>query len=670
MKNPYLNRVAIRDTNQFYGRRKELARIFSRIGASRPQSVAIVGERRIGKSSLLNYIYAPEVRAQQLDGGAGYIFLFMDLQQKRYPSIENFFAELLKLLADALGEPMQAAGADFDAIRKVFSELHRRHYKLIILFDEFDAITTNHVFNLDFFAFLRSAANNYDVAYITSSARDLQVLCHTDQIADSPFFNIFTNVYLRPFTLEEAAILIQQPSRAANVPLESYTQQIVEIAGYFPFFLQIACSNYFDHIAENNALYDQRRVDEGFLDEARVHFRYIWEHFRDDEREVIKTFISGGELPKAYAHVFEELRRAGYFIEENQSTRFFSRLFANVISEPRFVSSAAIPRPSERYSDEFLPPTDPVLTLAETRRLPAHASTRDGLEQVKQYGRIDRFEILRTLGQGGMGEVLLARDRELTRLVAIKLLKSRFASDDQIRRRFLREAQTASILSHPNIATIYEIGEVDDIPYIVMEYVRGTTLAERLKRQAFTIKEILDVGIQTAMALGEAHTAGIIHRDVKSSNILLNDRGQVKVLDFGLAKPGIFTPRLEVRAEEGDSTNSNLSNITEPGILLGTVTYMSPEQASGEGIVDHRSDIFSLGIVLYEITTGVLPFDGSTYFQIIEAITKFDPTPVERLREDMPSALATVIMKALEKGPQARFQTAQELAAKLQLIKS
>src|SRR5256885_17249439 len=121
MKNPYLNRVAIRDTGQFYGRRKELARIFSRIGASRPQSVSIVGERRIGKSSLLNFIYSVDVRAQQLDGGAGYIFLFMDLQQKRYSSIENFFAELLNLLAEAIGEPVQAGGSDFDSVRKVFA---------------------------------------------------------------------------------------------------------------------------------------------------------------------------------------------------------------------------------------------------------------------------------------------------------------------------------------------------------------------------------------------------------------------------------------------------------------------------------------------------------------------------------------------------------------------
>jgi eukaryotic-like serine/threonine-protein kinase len=678
MKNPYLNRVAIRDTGQFYGRRKELARIFSRIGASRPQSVSIVGERRIGKSSLLNFIYSPETRAQQLDGGAGYIFLFMDLQQKRYSSIESFFADLLGLLAERLGESMQSGNTDFDAVRRVFADLHRRGYKLIVLFDEFDAITTNRVFNLDFFAFLRSAANNYDVAYITSSARDLQVLCHTDQIADSPFFNIFTNVYLRPFTPDEAATLIREPSRAAGVPLEPYNRQIVELAGYFPFFLQIACSNYIDHIAENGALVDERRIDEGFLDEARVHFRYIWQHFHEEERVVVDGFISGLGLQKAHEHVFEELRRAGYFIEDGQTTRLFSRLFAPAIA--RLVSTFS--RPSTEYSgsvenadpteipiEELVPPTDPAInaTSIETRRIrrERQSSLHDSIEQVKQYDQIGRFEIIRTLGQGGMGEVFLARDTELTRQVAIKLLKSRYASDEQIRRRFLREAQTASILSHPNIATIYEIGEIDDIPYIVMEYVRGTTLSERLHKQPFTIDEIVNIGTQTALALAEAHSAGIIHRDVKSSNIILNDRGRVKVLDFGLAKPGIF----EQRVEENTPQGLRVSNITEPGILLGTVTYMSPEQASGKEVVDHRSDIFSLGIVLYEITTGVLPFDGSTYFQVIEAAAKQDPTPIERLRQDVPPELMAVIMRALAKRPEDRFQSAQSMAAELQKLR-
>ncbi len=687
MKNPYLNRVAIRDVNQFYGRRKEIARIFSRIGASRPQSVSIVGERRIGKSSLLNYLYAPEIRAQQLDSSTNYIFVFMDLQQKRYSSIESFFADLLNFLGDAVNETIVTPNTDFDSMRRVFADLHRRKYKLIILFDEFDAITANKVFNLDFFSFLRSAANNYDLAYITSSARELQVLCHTDQIADSPFFNIFTNVYLRPFTIEEATLLIREPSSAAGVSLEPYIKDIFSLAGYFPFFLQMACSSYFDHLLEDNVV-DHRKIEETFLDEAGVHFRYIWEHIGEAEREVINSFINNQPRSKAREHVFEELRRAGYFIEEGNNSRLFSCVFASaiarvsspapIVNSVRFTETPPGKYFTDEYpannndSDEFVPPTDPAISYADMRKIRniGKFANKDGLEKIKQYSQIGRFEILKVLGKGGMGEVLLGRDQNLKRPVAIKLLKSRYASDETIRRRFLREAQTASMLNHPNIATIYEIGEIEDIPYIVMEYVHGKTLIERLRKEPFSFSEIASIGAQAALALAEAHSFGIIHRDVKSSNILLNDRGQVKMLDFGLAKPGIFTNFKELDTRSSDPRFFNpTTNITEPGILMGTVTYMSPEQAAGNEKIDSRSDIFSLGIVLYEITAGILPFDGSTYFQIIEGITKSEPKAISNLREDTPLELTAIIMKALEKDPTNRYQSAQVMAEELNRIK-
>lgn len=682
MKNPYLNRVAIRDTTQFYGRRKEITRIFSRIGASRPQSVSIVGERRIGKSSLLNYIYALETRNQLLDSSSNHIFVFMDLQQKRYSSIESFFADFLALLSEATNETIITPNTDFDSVRRVFADLHRRRNKLIVLFDEFDAITANKVFNLDFFSFLRSAANNYDLAYVTSSAKELQVLCHTDQIADSPFFNIFTNIYLRPFTQEEAITLIREPSKVAGIALEAFSKDIFSLAGYFPFFLQIACSTYFDHILENGNLVDPQQLETSFLDEAGTHFRYIWEHIGDAEREVINCFIENQPRSKAREHVFEELRRAGYFIDEGNSSRLFSRLFATAIARftPNQSSSNNLGKFSEtppgKYfsdeyfaSDEVIPPTDPAITQGDLRKVRGSINKNTGkdlLEKIKQKGQIGHFEILRTLGKGGMGEVLLARDQTLKRPVAIKLLKSRYASDEAIRRRFLREAQTASMLNHPNIATVYEIGEIEDIPYMVMEYVHGKTLIECLRIKPFSFKEVASIGSQSALALAEAHSFGIIHRDVKSSNILLNDRGQVKMLDFGLAKPGIFSEVRNIDSNNSDPRFSNsISNITEPGILMGTVTYMSPEQASGTEKIDPRSDIFSLGIVLYEITTGVLPFDGSTYFQIIEAITKSEPKPIAILRQDTPKELISVIMQALYKDPLSRFQSAEVMANQL-----
>src|SRR5262245_34217057 len=205
-RNPYLNRVAIKDPAQFFGRAREVSKIFSRIGASRPQSISVVGERRIGKSSLLNFINHPEVRKRFLDPPDSYTFAFIDLQQKRRLTLIEFFKELFELLAKDTGDKSLAKlQPSFDALRGVLEGFRRDGRKLVVLFDEFDAITTNHAFDLEFYSFLRSIANNYDVAYVTSSARDLQELCHTQLIADSPFFNIFTNVFLRAFSRGEAA---------------------------------------------------------------------------------------------------------------------------------------------------------------------------------------------------------------------------------------------------------------------------------------------------------------------------------------------------------------------------------------------------------------------------------------------------------------------------------
>jgi serine/threonine protein kinase len=225
-----------------------------------------------------------------------------------------------------------------------------------------------------------------------------------------------------------------------------------------------------------------------------------------------------------------------------------------------------------------------------------------------------------------------------------------------MKQRFLREARMASQLNHPNIATIYEIGEAAGNPYIVMEYVEGETLSDRLGNGPLELKEIVEIGQQAADALTEAHDRGVVHRDIKSANIMITARGKVKVLDFGLAKP----LRVVNRASK--------IRLTESGVLLGTVSYMSPEQATGRGEVTHLSDIFSLGVVLYEVTTGRLPFDGESYFQTIGAISRRAHSPVKRLRGDAPDALISVIDRLLKKSPAERYQSAAAVAQDLKAI--
>ena len=639
--NPYLNRVAIKDPAQFFGRSREVSKIFSRIGASRPQSISVVGDRRIGKSSLLNFINHPEVRGRFLDRPESYAFVFIDLQQKRRLTLTEFFKELFDLLSKEIGDKsLSKLQPSFDSLRTVLETFHSEGRKLVVLFDEFDVITTNRAFDLEFFSFLRSIANNYDVAYVTSSARDLQELCHTQLIADSPFFNIFTNVFLRAFTRAEALQLIIKPSAEAGVPLEGYARRILEIAGYFPYFLQIACSAYFDHLQENDGKLDREEVEATFLDEAKGQFRFIWDHLSDGFRGSIRESIENGRVEKEHEHIYEDLKRAGFFIQDDRGPRIFSTLFSSVISRPRVITTE----------------------LRETDR--AVMAVHDGKTEkvvapplLEPDGHIGRFEIRRTLGAGGMGEIFEGYDTELQRTVAIKVLASKHIEDETMKQRFLREARMASQLNHPSIATIHEIGEAAGNPYIVMEYVEGQTLAERLENGALELNEIIDIGVQSAEALFEAHERGVVHRDIKSSNIMITSRGKIKVLDFGLAKPLPVLNRASAK-----------SRLTESGVLLGTVSYMSPEQATGSGEVTNVADIFSLGVVLYEMTTGRLPFDGETYFQTIEAIKKRAPSPIKKHRKDAPAALVAVIERMLRKDPAERYQAASEISRDLTAV--
>jgi serine/threonine protein kinase/sugar lactone lactonase YvrE len=278
--------------------------------------------------------------------------------------------------------------------------------------------------------------------------------------------------------------------------------------------------------------------------------------------------------------------------------------------------------------------------------------------------KLGRYEIRSKLGEGGMGEVYLARDTQLDREIAIKILTAEVARDQQRLHRFLQEARAASALSHPNAAHIYEIGEVDGAHYIAMEFVEGLSLDRKINGRPLPVSEVMDVAIQIADALDEAHSKGITHRDIKSSNIVISSRGRVKVLDFGLAK---FSSPVGVTDK---TSNSELATRvkTSPGVVMGTVNYMSPEQALGRE-VDHRSDIFSLGVVLYEMSTGRLPFTGNTVTETIDRITHTQPEAIARLNYDVPAELEVIVKKTLRKDRNERYQTIHDLLLDLKELK-
>jgi serine/threonine protein kinase/Flp pilus assembly protein TadD len=278
---------------------------------------------------------------------------------------------------------------------------------------------------------------------------------------------------------------------------------------------------------------------------------------------------------------------------------------------------------------------------------------------------LGRYEIRSRLGAGGMGEVYLAQDTKLDRKVALKILPAALSANQDRMRRFRQEAKAASALNHPNIITIYEIDRIDSVNFIATELIEGETLRQRLRSAPMKLGEVLDVAIQTASALSAAHAAGIVHRDIKPENIMVRRDGIVKVLDFGLAKLTERPPPDSVDAEAPTRAVVN----TEAGVVLGTAIYMSPEQARGQQ-VDARTDIFSLGAVLYEMVAARLPFEGSTSSEVLASkLSEKEPQPLARYSREAPAELERIVSKALRKEREQRYQTTKDLLLDLQSLK-
>lgn len=330
-RNPYLHRVMLKNPEDFFGRSHEVKRIYARFNASPPGSISVVGPRKIGKSSLLNYVYTRANREKFLEQPDRVVMVFLDLQRDSGMTMPTFVRTLLGMAELELRGRLDISGCahSLDGVRDLVQRLDGAGYKLVLVLDEFETVTTNANFTLEFFSFLRYLANHYSVAYLTSSERDLQQLCHTKEISDSPFFNIFSTLQLSVFKPDEAETLIRVPSERVGRPLGAHTGTIVDMAGRFPFFLQMACSHAIEYLDEHPDAKepDFAEVRRRFYEEAKLHFRYIWDGFDEHERSTVMRVATGKSLPDSLRHVLAELESRHLAGADGGRARLFASTF-------------------------------------------------------------------------------------------------------------------------------------------------------------------------------------------------------------------------------------------------------------------------------------------------------------------------------------------------------
>jgi serine/threonine protein kinase len=349
----------------------------------------------------------------------------------------------------------------------------------------------------------------------------------------------------------------------------------------------------------------------------------------------------------------EELFHEALELKPQERSDFMARVRD---SSPELVAAVESLIAAHERSDEFIDS-------------PAYEAASESIVNVKpalMVGQVvAHYQIVAPLGKGGMGEVYLASDTKLNRKVALKILPAEFTNHKERLRRFIQEAKTASSLNHPNIITIHEIGQAEGTHFIATEFIDGQTLKQLLAHTRMTLPEILEVSMQAANALQAAHAVGIVHRDIKPENIMLRTDGYVKVLDFGLAKLTEKSSKLKTADSDVDTM---LKAHTKPGSVLGTVNYMSPEQARGQ-VLDQRTDVFSLGLVLYEMAAGRPPFVAATSVDTLVSILEREPPPLEEYSPEVPTEFQRIVSKALRKDREERYQTIKDLLIDLKSLK-
>jgi len=636
-RNPFFNRQRITDRSYFVGRKAEIETLYSAVVTHQCRS--LVGERKMGKSSLLTQICNPEtMRAYGLDPERQ-ILLYFDLEGMASAAAQDFWLEILDALllrlpqgdlTEALRRMVDGADLRFLAVRRFLRRVRDAGFDLVLCLDEFESLARNPHFEPDFYGELRSLAGELGLVYITASKRSLYELTfeHADTLS-SPFFNIFSELPLGALSDQEAVELLTHVSGLLGGP--TFCAQEIELArqlaGNHPFFLQVAGFHLYEtpgrgqpRPPETAALVHKR-----YLAEAEDHYRYLWSQLSTTQQMAL---VHLEQAPEPMVRIL----RIKSLVEE-RGGRFapFSETFAEFLKRQR-----------------------------DAQETGQRATFSNGGSDL--IGRtLGGYRVVSPIGQGGMAEVFKGYQPTLDRYVALKILSPRFAADTEFYERFQREASAVARLHHPNIVQVYDFGSVERLTYMVMEYIPGPTLKERVRLlrgrgETLSLAEVLTVTRQIASALDHAHANGLIHRDIKPANILLranefdpaNAQDAYAVLtDFGV-----------VKMLEG-------VKFTATGMTMGTPDYMSPEQARGDD-VGRASDIYALGVVVYEMLVGQLPFSADTPLAVLLKHMNDAPPKPHTLLPQLPLGVDLVLERALAKQPHERFATASDFAMALE----
>ncbi len=691
----------------FVGRREEIDACYNALVGPVCGSVAISGEPRMGKTSLLRAVADIGSSERWARPDTRTVFLYVDCQSISRFTPTRFWQRVLRLLARALTDaatapdlpPVIEAVAEqerIDATRfeSILHALRERQIVLALLLDEFEWVIKRDVKSLavtrNFLSSLRALINHAPdtLSLIIASQQPLNVLCQgIGEGEGSPFYNNFVFRRLHPLDRSEVDELIERRLAGSGAALTPQDRQYIEqIAGTHPFLVQLACALIFDaHGLDTPIEYDL--VGARFEEEARHHFGQIWEISSQAERTVLlliawrwwarRLRLAEQSDDRAYWALLRRYERDVLSVAERG-------LVANVEDDPRPISSvfawwivntvragyAALvpPDPADVPGDEASHISQVIQQVRDTgsqiirsmsltplsgARVPRPPEERPALPagdfEAKQPDRVGRYEVLSLLGEGGMGVVYKAYDPAMSRRVAIKVVRTDVVSHAVDLLRIQQEAQLAGQLSHPNIVTLFDVNYQETRAYIVMEYLEGRTLAQLLRSETQLPAELAVSYVeQIADGLDFAHHQGIVHRDLKPSNIMILDDNRVKITDFGLAK-----------LVHG-------SSLTRSGHLIGTPNYMSPEQVRGKE-VSPQSDQFSLAIVAYRMLSGRLPFGGEVLQTVMQQIAEADPHPI--LPDELPesAALFGILSKALSKHPEDRYATCREFAVALRL---